>query len=344
MAKKYENEKELTTLLDEFCDSNAKLSKEELHQIAFLLGDKQEDEYVTQWLQQDWANDSEGFGKLNRERIFACVKPLLEKNTNKRLSFMQVLYRCAAALLLPALGLSAYFIMQTINLKQSVQTEIVEILVPSGTESTITLADGSTVTLKDGSRLSQKSNFNGKTREIFLEGEAFFDIAHNPNKPFIVHAKGTKTTALGTSFIVKAMSDESSITVTVVEGKVKVEEGTKLLATLEANQQFIHGIEFDHSREKIAEVETKAEIETEPKAEVDWQPHDLFFNNMLFGDIVQDLAIRHGVNVVVENEELKRRRIHVLLDNRNSIDELLKFLCTSQQATYTVQGNMYTIK
>ena len=334
-----ENEKELLTLLDKSCDPNAKLSTEELHQIDFLLGDEHEDNLVTQWMQQcftkwiqqRWEKDSENFNEINHERIFAHVKQRLETNQSQRLSFTQFFYRCVAVLLLPVLGLTAYFIVQTITSNQSVRTEIVEILDLSGMQSRITLSDGSTVTLKEGSRINQKNSFVGGTREITLEGEAFFDIAHNPNRPFIIHTGRIRTTVLGTSFSIKAVPGENSITVTVVEGKVKVKDGSKLLATLGANQQFIHGIEIESLQKKAINIE-------------DWQPHDMIFSNMSFGDIAQELAVRYGVNIVFENEILKQQRINALLDNRNPIEALLELLCASQQATFVVQGNTYIIK
>jgi len=323
------NENKQFALLDKFDDQNVELSTKELHQIIFLLSSERENESATRWIQQHWEKSTKIFDDVNYERISDLVKQQMGTNTNKRLSFLQILYRSAAILLLPLLGLSAYFIVQNTTSKSASHTEIVEILDQPGIQSRITLADGSIVTLKEGSRLNQKNNFNRNTREITLEGEAFFEIAHNPNKPFIIHTGSVKTTVLGTSFSIKAIPGENSITVTVTEGKVKVEDGGKLLAILQADQQFIYGIELDNWQEKIVET--------------DWAPHELIFRNMLFGDIAQELAVRYGVNIVFENEELKQQRISVLLDGRQSIDELLKFLAW-QHATYTVQGNTYTIR
>jgi len=333
-----ENEKKIFALLDEFCHPNMQPSTKELHQIIFLLGTKQGeeveciDEWTTEWEQQCWEKNLDGFDERNYEHIFKRVKQQTETHIGKRLSFMQFFYRCAAILLLPVLGLSAYFIMQTINSNPLEHIEIIEIVELQETQSRITLADGSIVTLKDGSRLIQKNNFSGNTREVALEGEAFFDIAHNPNKPFIVHTGKIRTTVLGTVFAIRSVSGEASITVTVAEGRVKVEDGSRLLAILEADQQFIHGIECGDLQEMVV------------GEEVSWVSHELIFSNMLFSEIVQELAVRHGVNIVIENEKLKQQRIHVLLDNRNSIDALLKFLCASQHATFTIEGGTYVIR
>jgi len=339
------NKNKLFALLDKFDDRSVELSTKELHQIIFLLGSEREREDATQWIQQQWEKPTKVFNEVNYERISDLVKQRTKTTDKQRLSFMQILYRSAAILLLPFIGLSIYFFIQTINSNRFIQTEIVEILDSVGTQSRVILSDGTIATLKDGSQLCLRRDFlSGNTREVTLEGEAFFEIAHNPDKPFIIHTKGIKTTALGTAFIVRAVPDETSITVTVIEGKVKVEEGIKLLATLEANQQFIYGIEFNYLQEKTIEAEKIEAEKVETETETHWQPHELIFHNMPFGDIVQDLANRHGVSIVFENEVLKRLRIDALLDNRDSIDALLKFLCALQQATYTVQGNTYVIK
>ena len=326
------NEKELSKLLDKFCDPNAELSKEELHQIVFLLGDEQEDEYVNQLLQQDWNDDYTNFDQVNYDRISARIAQQMQANRNKPLSFMQFFYRCAAVLVLPLLGLSAYFMMQTIHLNRSEQIEIVEVLYAVGTPSRITLSDGSTVTLQDGSRLIQKNNFSGNTREVILEGEAFFDIAQNPNQPFIIHTGRIRTTALGTSFSIVAIPGETSITVAVAEGSVKVEDGRELLAILQANQQFAYGIEPEFPQENLAD------------ATMDWDFLELIFRNMLFGDIAQQLAVKHDVTITFRDKELKERRINVLLDSRNSIEELLVFLSASQGATVAIEADNYVIK
>jgi ferric-dicitrate binding protein FerR (iron transport regulator) len=222
--------------------------------------------------------------------------------------------------------------VQTINSDRLKHAEIVEILYPVEIQSRVTLSDGSIVTLKDGSRLIQKNNFSGNTREIMLEGEAFFDIAHNPNRPFIIHTGRIRTTVLGTSFSIAAIPGETSMTVAVAEGKVKIEDGGELLAILQANQQFTYGIELEHSQESLAEIKA------------DWHFLELIFRNMSFGDIAQQLAIKYGVTIVFRDEELKQRSISVLLDSRNSIEELLIFLSASQGATVTAEQGNYVIK
>jgi transmembrane sensor len=86
----------------------------------------------------------------------------------------------------------------------------------------LALPDGSTVTLQPGSKLSYEPEFGGMLREVYLSGEAFFEVAKNPEKPFFVYADQLVTKVLGTSFTVKAKPGENQIQVLVKTGRVSV--------------------------------------------------------------------------------------------------------------------------
>lgn len=94
----------------------------------------------------------------------------------------------------------------------------------TGTTETLeyTLPDGSKISLNRSSVLTYPKAFDGNTREVYLEGEAFFDVAPNAEKPFIIHANNTKTTVVGTSFGIRAIENEDKVVVTVSTGVVNL--------------------------------------------------------------------------------------------------------------------------
>ncbi|RYY61433.1 MAG: FecR family protein [Chitinophagaceae bacterium] len=92
----------------------------------------------------------------------------------------------------------------------------------NGSRSRYLLPDGTTVWLNAGSRIVYENDFTGKTREVRLEGEAYFDVAHQPDKPFIVHTSGYNIKVLGTVFNVKAYPEDKTIETTLFRGSVKV--------------------------------------------------------------------------------------------------------------------------
>ena len=87
---------------------------------------------------------------------------------------------------------------------------------------TIQLSDGSTVRLEENSRLRYPKEFAGAERQVYLTGDAFFDIQKNPNRPFLVYANGLITKVLGTSFYIDAHQKSPDVTVSVRSGRVSV--------------------------------------------------------------------------------------------------------------------------
>ena len=87
-----------------------------------------------------------------------------------------------------------------------------------GETTELRLPDGSKVWLNQSSNVRYPETFTGNTREIYLEGEAFFDIAPNADKPFIIHAGNTQTRVVGTSFGIRAVKESDEVTVTVSTG------------------------------------------------------------------------------------------------------------------------------
>lgn len=86
----------------------------------------------------------------------------------------------------------------------------------------VKLSDGSLIILKKGSRISYSPSFNGATREVYLSGEGYFEVAKNPAKPFLIYANGLVTKVLGTSFTIKAYPTDKDVTVEVKTGRVAV--------------------------------------------------------------------------------------------------------------------------
>jgi len=97
-----------------------------------------------------------------------------------------------------------------------------ELTIHPGSKSKVVLPDGSQVWVNSGSKLSYASNFDGKIREVYLNGEAYFEVAKNPQKPFIVHTSGIDIKVLGTEFNVKAFDVEPTIEATLIRGSIEV--------------------------------------------------------------------------------------------------------------------------
>jgi len=97
-----------------------------------------------------------------------------------------------------------------------------EIITPNGSRQTITLGDGSRVTLNAGSRLRWAADFGASTRDVYLDGEAYFAVTHDTARPFRVHARGVVAHDLGTRFTVRAYGELAHVEVVVAEGSVSL--------------------------------------------------------------------------------------------------------------------------
>ncbi len=190
----------------------------------------------------------------------------------------------------------------------------------------IKLQDGSTVVLNEGSTLNYPASFDGKaTREVVLIGEGFFDIQHDPQKPFIVHTGNLKTTVLGTAFNIKAYETEKIITVTVRRGKVKVSDDQKVFGVITPNQQ----ITFDKARKLVAQQSVDS------RKNIAWLEHDIFFDDVTLAEGAEQLEERFGVTILFNNTRIKACRFTATFVKGENLEQVLQVICEFNGATYS---------
>ena len=189
----------------------------------------------------------------------------------------------------------------------------------------IRLPDGSLVISKKGSKLEYPSSFDGlATREVHLEGQAYFDVKHNSSKPFIVHAGNIKTTVLGTSFNIKAWPAEVDISITVTKGKVKVEDQNKIFGTVVQDQQ----LTFIKERAAVFQIAVDA------KAQLGWKEQDLFVDDVTISEAAELLEERFEVEIVCAPEVIRPERFTLTILKGESLEQVLKSICEFNNAVY----------
>jgi ferric-dicitrate binding protein FerR (iron transport regulator) len=206
--------------------------------------------------------------------------------------------------------------------------ETTTISAPFGKTLKVALPDGSAVWLNAGSTISFKSDFSGKTREIILkEGQAFFDVVHQTQRPFVVHAKTLDVTVLGTSFDVKAYNNDPEIKVTVKTGKV----GVTLREKPERPALFLLPKEQAVLQPKKAEIEVN---KISQPAIAPWKDNKLIFEDEFLPAVFHVLERQYNQHILVEKEALASEKISLTLDNQPLAD-VLKVLSFSKKFNYS---------
>jgi ferric-dicitrate binding protein FerR (iron transport regulator) len=154
--------------------------------------------------------------KIDNNNIRPMPKPVIHIRISS-------IYKIASIILiLIAVGVGSIFVFR--NPEKFSRGEYFEAVAPKGSRSVITLSDGSVVWLNSDTKIKYQADFGQNSRNVILEGEAFFNVSENKEIPFRVHASELCITALGTSFNVKAYSDENIIETTLETGEIRIDK------------------------------------------------------------------------------------------------------------------------
>ena len=195
--------------------------------------------------------------------------------------------------------------------------------VPANQKKQVVLADGSIIRVNSFSQIKYPKVFNRKAREVYLSGEAYFDIKHDATRPFIIHTGKVVTTVLGTAFNIKEDNQLHTIVVTVTRGKVSVANGKQQLGVITPNQQ----ISFDVVSNKVMQ----AAVDT--KQIIAWEG-DIHFDDIAFADAAAQLQDRFKVKISFTNEKVKACRFTGTALKADKLDDILKVICALNNATY----------
>ena len=296
--------------------------------IIKFLNDKCTDEElkeVVHWIKYEALNDdSRRFGQLEWENSMLNDDLMEKENYNlildkihhkinirhedsKEKDYLQSAFvwltRVAAVLLFPVL----IFLFYTMSEKSDSTSELsdlavesFEIVTPVGSRTVVHLSDGSEVYLNHGSKLKYPQKFTGDIREVILSGEGYFDVAHNPDKPFVVKTGRLNVKALGTEFNVSAYTDDKYVEATLVKGKVLVEKigenlNSKSLGAMLPGQH----ISYNLLSEKVTC--TKGDIEKY----ISWKDGKLIFKNESIINIANRLSRWYNVEFEFKDKEAR---------------------------------------
>ncbi len=202
-----------------------------------------------------------------------------------------------------------------------------------GQKLTFHLSDGTLVKLNSNSSLRFLPEYGAELREVWLDGEAFFEVAENPDKPFVVNTNQISTTALGTSFTVRAF-DQTKNEVFLLTGKVnvKLNEDPNKQLILQPNERVNYNIE----KSTFEKGSFNAELETA------WKDGVLVFNQTPYSDVIKKLETWYGVEIQVNGKVPKDLYSSSRFEN-DYLHEVMKSLGYSWGFDFTVRDKENTV-
>lgn len=243
----------------------------------------------------------------------------------------------AAAILVVLMGLlgSGIYLAFDSGEEKAKQLVFLEAVNPRGQRATIMLADSTKVFLGPASKLTYPTAFSSENREVFLEGEAFFEVKRNTGQPFIVHTGPVQTRVLGTSFKVNAFAGEP-LSVSVVTGSVEVKTDhttpDAVLNILRAGEK----LTYTHGQPVHLTV-------TDPDATDNWKNARLVFSAQPIADIFHELERWHRTEMRIEKKQLAAEQLTVTIMATMPLSQIMNILSAAGKFRYEIKTNYVRI-
>lgn len=288
---------------------------------------------IDQWIASgkpnaDWLFEMERIWSLKDELRFSDRREIEEaynrftlslgksKNAKPHFYIYPILKYAAAVIIIGLLGLNLYKMVQPATVGENT------VEVPKGQRASLMLSDGTKIWLNSQSKLIYPTQFSDKERNVRLEGEAFFDVAHKEHLPFVVHSPLLAIKVLGTKFNVKAYFDEKSV-VTLAEGKVEVETNDcKNRLTLKPNEQ-------------VSNINTNT-VKL-------WMKGEGAFIQCRLDHIVRDLERKFDVKIVITDHSLSSEVFTCRFKDTATIEQVLHLLKETRRLDYLFEGEQIRI-
>lgn len=281
--------KKIEERLLDYCEG--KLSDDECKEVEnWILSNKENENIAREIHELYWAVDTLNImRKTDSEKALRKVrKAMFIKKTRKILFWLE---RTAAVMFIPL------FVGYLLDLKETKQeATFLEVKTNPGMITCFALPDGTKVTLNSGSVLRYPEFFSEEKREIFLLGEAFFDVTKDAKKKFIVRTSGNeRVEVLGTSFNLEAFASDSIITTTLISGKINFISGN-INTIMQPGEKLIYSLNTSKS---IIE-------KTDGSVETAWKDGKIVFHETSFTDVLRMLSKRYNVDFELKNDTYRK--------------------------------------
>lgn len=242
----------------------------------------------------------------------------------------QIFSKVAAVLFIPLVA--TLMLNYSDIFSDSREDSYTEIYAPLGAHLKFVLPDGSSGFLNSGSSIKYAASFSGKSREVMLSGEAYFDVKTDPKHPFVVSTDRVKVVAHGTSFNVNSYSEDADSKVALAKGVVEVfsvfKGESRSVGILKPGEMCV--IDSSRSNINIVNVVT-SEISS-------WKNGQLIFRNEPFKEVIKKLNRRYNANIVIKDSILNTYSFMATFDDE-TLDVVLNLLTLSTPISISKHKN-----
>lgn len=293
--------------------------------------------------------ESKSFGKAEKEQLWRKIEESssLPIDTNALRSEPRPNYRLwlrvAAGLALLLCITTVYYLFFKHDLKHSLSASdstqsYTEKVNPRGIKSSFRLSDGSKIKLNAESTLRIPEKFSDKERLVYLEGEAFFEVAEDQLRPFIIITKSVATEVLGTSFNIRAFPEEDQVKVAVMDGQVKVSQDISLNDT----SQTLSALLVPNEMASVDKTHITKSV-FDRNAVFAWKDNTIYIDNLKFEAVVRKLERWYGVDFTVTRPGGIPGRFNGRFSSL-SLEKVLEGLSYSSEFQYKIDGKTIIIE
>lgn len=286
----------------------------------------------------------------NEQSSAAFARTMQKVNRKREIKRIWLRSVAAAASVLLVLSISMFYLSDK-NAETKMQSVVAT---KRGAKSTLLLPDGTKVWLNADSRLSYSKTFGVGTRDVYLSGEAFFDVAHDKEHPFIVHTKTLDVKVLGTAFNLRAYENEQNTQTTLIRGKVEIElkNNKEKRIVLQPNEKVI--VQNEYVKQEANSIKNSGlpeisltsikhgKADSSVVMETEWVRNKLAFEQETLANIALTLERWYNTDIEIKDSSLAAKKFRGVFENK-TLEEVIGSLQLAGSFHYTVKNNKITI-
>lgn len=315
-----------------------------LHRLVARTTTEEENRQLLEWFRQcaskeeffklfetAWKDSSDTMPKDIQKRMYRRLNHYLEKDKQNKIvqlhakSYRKFGQRIAVACVIVVLCLLNYHLLDK---QKQLSTQNCTVIAEKGQRAYITLPDCTKVWLNSDTKISYPADYGINERNVTLKGEAYFEVAKNKEKRFIVEANGMQVEALGTAFNINAYTNDTKIVASLFSGSIRV-SFDQHMAVLKTNES----VEMDLS------TRTFTQYKEENMAGIAlWREDEIVFNGESLEEITRIMNRLYNTTIYVEDESLKKECYMGTIRN-NSLENFIDIINLTTPVIYENKGD-----